>query len=193
MLLTRERYRPSPMLKSQNFVRRKQRVCFYCVGFLFLTIILFKRTSSSVEYAANKIESQPEELFKVETKLSVRDDQETEIINMTHLADHIYVDIGCFNGETIEHFIHFEPNSSLYDIITFEPDPANYELCQTRLKQEKYRSYRIQIIKKMAWIEDGTVVFLIDRGQQSRIAIDSDGKRTVLDTICGSKETLTLI
>ncbi|CAF2768413.1 unnamed protein product [Rotaria sp. Silwood2] len=49
---------------------------------------------------------------------------------------HIYIDIGCFNGETIEHFLHFIPDSIFYDIITFEPDPDNYQLFLNRNSKE---------------------------------------------------------
>jgi len=81
----------------------------------------------------------------------------------------IYIDIGCYNGETIEHFIHFTPDSISYDIITFEPEPANYELCKQRLKQDKYKQYSITILPFAAWIRNEPIFYQINRGRQSRI------------------------
>lgn len=86
-----------------------------------------------------------------------------------HSIHHIYIDIGCFNGETIEHFIHFTPNSRLYDIITFEPDPLNYQLCRQRLQDPKYRHLNITILQTVAWIKDEKISFRTERGRQSRI------------------------
>ncbi|CAF0977884.1 unnamed protein product [Adineta steineri] len=83
--------------------------------------------------------------------------------------NYIYIDIGCFNGETIEHFIHFTPQSILYDIITFEPDPINYQLCKQKLSQAKYRDYNIFIIPKVVWIYNGKISYQINRGQKSGI------------------------
>ncbi|CAF1175018.1 unnamed protein product [Rotaria sordida] len=105
------------------------------------------------------------------------DDNETVILkNYNHSIHHIYIDIGCFNGETVEHFIHFTPNSLLYDIITFEPDPINYRLCKKQLKQKKYQNYNIIIIRKAVWIHDEKVPFQINRGQRSRIDLNKTSK-----------------
>jgi hypothetical protein len=82
---------------------------------------------------------------------------------------YIYIDIGCFNGETVEHFLHFVPNSTHYDIITFEPDPVNYQLCAQRLTQKKYAHINITILQKVVWIRDEKVFFQTNRGRFSRI------------------------
>ncbi|CAF3667648.1 unnamed protein product [Rotaria sp. Silwood1] len=99
---------------------------------------------------------------------------------------HIYIDIGCFNGETIEHFIHFIPNSTFYDIITFEPDPINYQLCKQRLKEKKYMNINIIILQKIVWIRDEQIYFQTEQGRLSRInmnanALNSNSKK--LDAI----------
>ena len=93
-----------------------------------------------------------------------------------HAVHHIYVDVGCSNGETIEHFIHFHPNSSLYDIITFEPDPYNYQLCKQVLAKEKYKDFNIIIIPRVAWVRNEKVFFTTNRGQQSRITANTLGR-----------------
>jgi hypothetical protein len=107
------------------------------------------------------------------------DTPETEIILSNSQNDsthYIYIDIGCFNGETIEHFLHFIPNSRVYDIITFEPDPINYQLCKQRLKQKKYTNINIIILQKVVWIRDEKVFFQTGRGRQSRIHTNKSGK-----------------
>ena len=87
-----------------------------------------------------------------------------------HPYHYVYVDVGCFKGETVEHFIYFNSNSTLYDIITFEPDPDNYRLCRRALKQKKYAHLNIMILHKVAWIRDGPVLFQTEHGSESRIA-----------------------
>jgi len=95
---------------------------------------------------------------------------ESITLNIHNRSPHfIYIDIGCFNGETVEFFIHFNPNSTLYDIITFEPDPVNYKLCKQKLSQPKYKNYNIIIIPKAVWIHNGKVSYHIGRGKKSRI------------------------
>jgi predicted RNA-binding Zn-ribbon protein involved in translation (DUF1610 family) len=104
---------------------------------------------------------------------------ETEIIlfNCPNCSNyHIYIDIGCFNGETIEHFLHFIPNSTFYNIIIFEPDPQNYKLCQRRLRQKKYANIHITILQKVVWIRDEKVFFHTNRGRSSRIHLNAPGK-----------------
>jgi len=102
---------------------------------------------------------------------------ETVVSNRQNSSTHfIYIDIGCFNGETIEHFIHFIPNSRVYDIITFEPDPYNYELCKQRLTQKKYADINITILQKVVWIRDQKVFFQTDRGRYNRITRHKTGK-----------------
>ena len=99
-----------------------------------------------------------------------------EVFHRNPSTRHIYIDIGCFNGETIEHFLHFVPNSSQYDIITFEPDPSNYRLCERRLRQKKYANYSITILQKVVWIRDEKVAFQTTLGRFSRIHSNKTGK-----------------
>ena len=99
-----------------------------------------------------------------------------EVFNRNPSTRYIYIDIGCFNGETIEHFLHFVPNSTQYDIITFEPDPFNYRLCEQRLRQKKYANYSITILQQVVWIRDEKVAFQTDLGRFSRIQKNQTGK-----------------
>ena len=88
----------------------------------------------------------------------------------------IYIDVGCYNGETVEHFIRFNPNSSFYDIITFEPDPENFLLCEKVLRQPKYANLSIQIIPKAVWVRDEKVSFQVGLGSRSRINLNISGR-----------------
>jgi hypothetical protein len=82
---------------------------------------------------------------------------------------YIYIDIGCFDGESIEHFLWFVDNSSIYTIITFEPDPDNYRLCEQTLRQEKYSHMNIVISRRAVWIRDEEILFRAGQGSKSRI------------------------
>lgn len=88
----------------------------------------------------------------------------------------LYVDIGCFNGDSIEQFIHFTPDSLYYDIFTFEPDPENYHLCKKRLQGERFRKHNIFLIPKVVWIKDEKVRYRINKGIESRIETDVNCK-----------------
>ena len=113
------------------------------------------------------------------------------LINFVHRQSSIsprfiYVDVGCYNGETIEYFLHFHANSSLYDIITFEPDPENFLLCEKTLRQAKYAHLNIQIIRKVVWVRDEKVLFRIGEGSRSRINSNASGNSFPLLTSLSS-------
>jgi FkbM family methyltransferase len=138
-------------------------ICFICIFIIFSITILIKFFSTTTKHL------DPIGIFDV-YKSAYLLSNETLLLNIhNHLTHHIYIDVGCFNGETIEHFIHFTPNSSFYDIITFEPDPINYQLCKQRLTQKKYSNYNIIIIPKVVWIRDEKVSYQTDCGQKCRI------------------------
>lgn len=85
-------------------------------------------------------------------------------------SKHIYIDVGCYDGETVEYFMYFTPDSLLYDIIVFEPDPTNYYLCKSTLMQKKYEKYNITILPMVAWTRYEKVPYLINQGHKSGIA-----------------------
>lgn len=98
----------------------------------------------------------------------------SDLPNLT--SNYIYIDIGCYNAETIEHFIHFYPESKSAEIIAFEPEPTNYQLCQHRLQQVKYSNYKIRFLQKAVWIRNEKVSFQINRDRSSRIVLDPQSK-----------------
>ena len=98
----------------------------------------------------------------------------SDLLNLT--SNYIYIDIGCYNAETIEHFIHFYPESESSEIIAFEPEPTNYQLCQHRLRRAKYSNYKIKFLQKAVWIRNEKVAFQTNRGRFSRIISDPTSK-----------------
>ena len=104
----------------------------------------------------------------------------SDLLNLT--SNYIYIDIGCYNAETIEHFIHFYPESKSAEIIAFEPEPTNYQLCQHRLQQAKYSNYKIRFLQKAVWIRNEKVSFQINRGRFSRMVLDPQSKYTTYGT-----------
>lgn len=98
----------------------------------------------------------------------------SDLLNLT--SDYIYIDIGCYNAETIEHFIHFYPESKSAEIIAFEPEPTNYQLCQHRLQRTNYSHYKITFLQKAVWTRNEAVSFQTDRGRLSRMVSDTQGK-----------------
>ena len=103
-------------------------------------------------------------------------DSETQMMKKTRTTTwedkpvrYFYIDIGCFDGTTIDYFLHFIPHSAFYHIIIFEPDPENYQLCQSRLTGTKYQHINITIQQQVVWIRDGKVLFQIGAGKESQI------------------------
>ncbi|CAF1292265.1 unnamed protein product [Rotaria sp. Silwood1] len=155
----------------------QQRYYFYRISLILIFILIFTIFSTiSLNQSLSKSDY---------SNILLNHDSNATVILKNYnnqSIHHIYVDIGCFNGETIEHFIHFTPNSVLYDIITFEPDPFNYEICKKQLRQQKYQNHNIIIIPKAAWIRDEKVPFQIDRGGKSRIDLNQT-RLPMLDAI----------
>lgn len=143
--------------------RNKTSGTYYLIGCIIIItvicLILF-----TIQFLIRKLES-----FKGYSDISYPDLDTLVFAHENDSMHNIYIDIGCYNGETIEHFIHFFPESANYDIITFEPEPSNYELCRQTLQQEKYKKYSITILPFAVWIRNEQVFFQINRGRQSRI------------------------
>ncbi|CAF0846441.1 unnamed protein product [Adineta steineri] len=82
-----------------------------------------------------------------------------------------YIDLGCFDGRDIDHFLHFHKNEALslgnLYIITFEPDPINYPVCKS--KQTLPKSVNRTVYNAAVWIKNGKVRYATERGQKSRV------------------------
>ena len=146
----------------------------YLLSLLIVTILSLKIFITLVSQSALPDKLETYQFYDSAARTPSNESMTLNIHN--HPVHHIYIDIGCYNGETIEHFIHFTPNSSLYDIITFEPDPENYRICRQLLSQEKYRKFNIFIIPKAVWIRDEQVYFRAGHGSSSCIDIASSSK-----------------
>lgn len=89
--------------------------------------------------------------------------------NRTHRF--FYLDLGCFDGRDIDHFIHFHgediAKNGTLNIIAFEPDPINFSAC--RSTQRKHPSVPITIYDTAVWTEAGKVRYATEKGQKSKI------------------------
>jgi len=152
--------------------RNRRFYCQICIVISLINIVLtifIVNLIISIGLPGKSTASEVKTIYTPETDLILSDVQDPA-------TRYIYIDIGCFNGETVEHFLHFTPNSNIYEIITFEPDPQNYQLCKQRLIQTKYKNINITILQKVVWIRDEKVFFRTNRGKHSRITSNKTGK-----------------
>ncbi len=159
-------------MNKKNKYRRRYyhyRICLPCI-FIFIFLLISINLFSTTKYLDTL------DIYSVYNSSVLLSDDDIVLNIYNQSIYHIYIDIGCFNGETIEHFIHFNPNSLIYNIITFEPDPINYQICKNRLTQIKYQNYNIIIIPKVVWIRNEKVFYKTDRGQRSRIDLGKTNK-----------------
>ncbi|UJR33566.1 hypothetical protein I4U23_021004 [Adineta vaga] len=154
--------RKKKMKYQQRYIIHRIYAVFICIFVLLIFLIMKSRNFSTIP-------NHPEglKIYSVHQARYLLRNESMSLNIYEHTVQSVYIDIGCFNGETIEHFIHFTRNSILYDIITFEPDPVNYHLCKEKLSRAKYKDYNIFIIPEVAWIYNGKVSYRIDRGEKS--------------------------
>lgn len=141
----------------------RYRIC-WIISFIFICFIL-----SVILFSTRKPSNKTKLLNDTFPNLSYSDLYRLTLEHENDSLHKIYIDIGCYNGETIEHFIHFFPDSITYDIITFEPEPSNYELCKKTLQQDKYKDYSITILPFAVWVRNERVFFQTNQGRKSRI------------------------
>jgi hypothetical protein len=153
--------------KKKNSYQQYYQIYLLCILLVFIILIL--SIINLIDYFSTRTYFETLQIYNVHKSTYLSSDKEIVFHLHNHTIHYIYIDIGCFNGETIEHFIYFNPDSINYDIITFEPDPINYQLCKNRLTQDKYQNYHIFIIPKIVWIRNEKLSYYIDHGQRSRI------------------------
>lgn len=68
--------------------------------------------------------------------LELFDDQYFDLPYLTHDENEVFVDVGCFDGMTVQNFIRW-CNGKYKEILSFEPDEKCYEKCKTALKDVK--------------------------------------------------------
>ena len=155
--------------------------CFYRYRIYLIYSLLIIILLNSIDwFSIEKKSFEKLEIYSIYHSKYLLNDENIIFNIYNQSINHIYIDIGCFNGETIEHFIHFNANSQIYDIITFEPDPTNYHICKHRLSQKKYRNYNIIIIPKVVWIRNEKVSYQTGYGHKSRIDLSKTSKSFLL-------------
>jgi len=103
----------------------------------------------------------------------------------------IYVDVGCFNGDTIKKFIK-ACNGNYNKIYGFEPHPVNYK--QTTEAIEKINAEKIKIISEGAWSSEGEFSFVTGYGDGTEAGAriiehgDLTIKTTTLDKALGNTD-----
>ena len=157
-------------------LRRRSHCCSVPIITLFMLIVVI--LSAKIFIVLDSLPVSPDQLETYRFLNSIPSASNMSmLLNIhNHPLHHIYIDIGCYNGETVEHFIHFTPNSSLYDIIIFEPDPENFRICKHRLTQEKYRQFNMIFIPSAVWVRDEQVYYRAGHGTTSRIDLGRSRK-----------------
>lgn len=73
----------------------------------------------------------------------------------------VFIDAGCYNGDTITNFIDWKGDNE-YAVIGFESDSKNYNLAKSKF----FNNNRVEIMNKGVW-EENTFLFADDRGTTS--------------------------
>ena len=109
-------------------------------------------------------------------------DEAFEILNLGD--NEVYVDLGAYNGDTIDEFLHY-CGGSYRKIVAFEPNGKNFE----KLKLYCEGMERVELWQLGAWSENTVLTFNNKAGRNSAIA--SDGVQTrvasVDSILCGTR------
>lgn len=84
---------------------------------------------------------------------------------MPHDNEEVFVDVGCFDGETVRNFIKWSGNQ-YKEIISFEPDNICYPKCKEVLKD--IQNYTI--INKGLWNKETTLYFNASGDSRSNVS-----------------------
>lgn len=101
----------------------------------------------------------------------------------------VYIDAGCYNGDTIKRFNDF-CFGNYNRIIGFEPHPVNYQ--QTMENVKKWGLHDTEIIQKGVWSSDGEYSFILEYGtgaEGARIMDTGDtmAQTTTIDKVIGDE------
>lgn len=108
--------------------------------------------------------------LKKTSKLSA----ECEYFDFEFADSEIFVQAGCYIGDTVEEFIKFRGNRPGDVIYTFEGDSMNYEIAKENLK--KYPN--VHLSKLGLWDKEDVLYFVDGRGPRSRVVGFSVDDRT---------------
>jgi len=118
------------------------------------------------------------------TPLPLGDEQYFGPEFMKPKSNEVYVDLGCYNGDTIEGFVKFS-KGSYKKIYGFEPHPDNYRKTQESVDSSGYKN--VNLVNKGAWSRTCTLAF--GRNSGSDAALHKDGSIkipvTTVDEVAG--------
>lgn len=101
------------------------------------------------------------------------------------VSNEIYVDAGCYDGDTILKFIEF-CDGNYKKIYGLEPDPANLKKTLECVKENKLHD--VEITPKGAWSEECDLTFANNSNMDSKICKTEEGIKiatTTIDNIVG--------
>ncbi|MBQ1350860.1 MAG: FkbM family methyltransferase, partial [Ruminococcus sp.] len=89
-----------------------------------------------------------------------------EAFKILNLGDNeVYVDLGAYNGDTIDEFLHYS-GGTYRKIIALEPNAKNFE----KLKAHCADRERVTLWQLGAWSENTTLIFNNKAGRNSAVA-----------------------
>ena len=107
-----------------------------------------------------------------------------EAFKILNLGDNeVYVDLGAYNGDTIDEFLHYS-GGTYRKIIALEPNAKNFE----KLKAHCADRERVTLWQLGAWSENTTLIFNNKAGRNSAVKADVEGAD--YETLLGMKNTL---
>ena len=95
----------------------------------------------------------------------------------------VYLDLGAYNGDTIEEFLELT-NNNYKQIIALEPDTKNFKKLQKNIETKEIAN--TILVNKGIWKENTTLFFSNSGGRQSTLvdATKLEVPVTTIDTIC---------
>ena len=108
--------------------------------------------------------------------------------------DEVFIDAGCYNGDTIANFIKWTGGSYSY-IYGIEPNKESAYLCRNNICKAGYQN--VEIIEAAAYSKNGCISFHCDDGELkgTQSAINPNGEltvktRTIDDILAGERVSL---
>lgn len=118
-----------------------------------------------------------------------RRDDLVELIKLdsTTKSKEVYLDLGAYNGDTIEEFLELT-NNNYHKIIALEPDTKNFKKLKKNVETKEL--INTTLINKGIWDKETTLFFSNSGGRQSTLvaATKIEVPVTTIDIICAKEE-----
>jgi len=100
----------------------------------------------------------------------------------------IYIDGGCYDGDSSLDFIEWAGKENIKKIYAFEPDPDNYIECKKNLNEKC--EVDCEVLQYGLWSEKGTVSFVTELGASSHFDNNGENKINVIniDEVVGDEK-----